>query len=586
MTISELILKNLKKCRKLFILFSIMFLLTSIILQLEWWIISRFIGCFEIADKTAALQRCFTLLQILVLYYLVRALINGFCVIYLKEVLFRTTSSNIVLDLFTTAHTHSVRYFDDEMSGRISTAINNFATGLINMGLQILFWLIRPLCSLIVAFVIIATFSPLLSLSLFVLSFPYFYAVYKVNKRFFNLSADSTKSENNATGVLVDSIANANLVKYSGSFFTEQLYFYKHLKQLLRNIVKQKRYQIFSRFAFHAVDTIFLTIGIILTLLFARYDNIALDNLFYVYTTISEMVLTITHLNNFFQYFAGDLGSLKTHYAVLNQPSEITEKKDAQTLHTDKIAVSFRNVDFSYKKGHPVFKNLNLNISPNEKIGIVGHSGSGKSTLINLLLRYYDVTAGKILLNQTDIRDLSFNSLHRNIAVVSQDTSLFNRPIIENLRIAAPHATEAEIINAAKLAHIHDTIINLPNGYDSVVGEKGVKLSGGERQRLAIARAILQNAPVLILDEATSALDSESEILIEKALARLIKGKTVIAVAHRLSTLKNMDRIIVLNKGKIIEDGAPAELLQKPDGAFYHLYKLQSDGFINYGEKQ
>ena len=586
MTISGLILKNLKKCRKLFILFSIMFLLTSIILQLEWWIISRFIGCFEIADKTAALQRCFTLLQILVLYYLVRALINGFCVIYLKEVLFRTTASNIVLDLFTTAHTHSVRYFDDEMSGRISTAINNFATGLINIGLQILFWLIRPLCSLIVAFVIIATFSPLLSLSLFVLSFPYFYAVYKVNKRFFNLSADSTKSENNATGVLVDSIANANLVKYSGSFFTEQLYFYKHLKQLLRNIVKQKRYQIFSRFAFHAADTIFLTIGIILTLLFARYDNIALDNLFYVYTTISEMVLTIMYLNNFFQYFAGDLGSLKAHYAVLNQPSEITEKKDAQTLHTDKIAVSFRNVDFSYKKGHPVFKNLNLNISPNEKIGIVGHSGSGKSTLVNLLLRYYDVTAGKILLNQTDIRDLSFNSLHRNIAVVSQDTSLFNRPIIENLRIAALHATEAEIINAAKLAHIHDTIVNLPNGYDSVVGEKGIKLSGGERQRLAIARAILQNAPVLILDEATSALDSESEILIEKALARLIKGKTVIAVAHRLSTLKNMDRIIVLDKGKIIEDGTPAELLQKPDGAFYHLYKLQSDGFINYGEKQ
>ena len=585
MTISGLILKNLKKCRKLFILFSIMFLLTSIILQLEWWIISRFIGCFEIADKTAALQRCFTLLQILVLYYLVRALINGFCVIYLKEVLFRTTSSNIVLDLFTTAHTHSVRYFDDEMSGRISTAINNFATGLINMGLQILFWLIRPLSSLFVAFVIIATFSPLLSLSLFVLSFPYFYAVYKVDKRFFNLSADSTKSENNATGVLVDSIANANLVKYSGSFFTEQLYFYKHLKQLLRNIIKQKRYQIFSRFAFHAVDTIFLTIGIILTLLFARYDNIALDNLFYVYTTISEMVLTITHLNNFFQYFAGDLGSLKAHYAVLNQPSEITEKKDAQTLQTDKISVSFRNVDFSYKKGHPVFKNLNLNISPNEKIGIVGHSGSGKSTLVNLLLRYYDVTAGKILLNQTDIRDLSFNSLHRNIAVVSQDTSLFNRPIIENLRIAAPHATEAEIINAAKLAHIHDTIINLPNSYDSVVGEKGVKLSGGERQRLAIARAILQNAPVLILDEATSALDSESEILIEKALARLIKGKTVIAVAHRLSTLKNMDRIIVLDKGKIIEDGSPAELLQKPDSAFYHLYKLQSDGFINYGEK-
>ena len=298
------------------------------------------------------------------------------------------------------------------------------------------------------------------------------------------------------------------------------------------------------------------------------------------------MVLTIMYLNNFFQYFAGDLGSLKAHYAVLNQPSEITEKKDAQTLHTDKIAVSFRNVGFSYKKGHPVFKNLNLNISPNEKIGIVGHSGSGKSTLVNLLLRAYDVNTGKILISDTDISDVTQFSLRQNISVIPQEPSLFNRTIMENIRFSRPKATDEEVYRAAKLAYIHDTIINLPNGYDSVVGEKGVKLSGGERQRLAIARAILQNAPVLILDEATSALDSESEILIEKALARLIKGKTVIAVAHRLSTLKNMDRIIVLDKGKIIEDGTPAELLQKPDGAFYHLYKLQSDGFINYGEKQ
>ena len=264
---------------------------------------------------------------------------------------------------------------------------------------------------------------------------------------------------------------------------------------------------------------------------------------------------------------------------------ESDKKVREQKLNVNKGEIEIKNLHYAYRDGQIAIKNVSLKIMAGEKIGIVGHSGSGKSTLINLLLRYYDVTAGKILLNQTDIRDLAFNSLHRNIAVVSQDTSLFNRSIMENLRIAAPHATKTEIINAAKRAHIHDTIINLPDGYDSIVGEKGVKLSGGERQRIAIARAILQNAPVLILDEATSALDSESEILIEKALSSLIKGKTVIAVAHRLSTLKNMDRIIVLDNGKIIEDGSPAELLQKPDSAFYHLYKLQSDGFINYGEK-
>lgn len=273
------------------------------------------------------------------------------------------------------------------------------------------------------------------------------------------------------------------------------------------------------------------------------------------------MVLSIMLINNFSQFSASLFGSLKANFDIINLPPDISEKENAQTLHASKASITFQNVSFSYVKDRPVFQNLNLKIEPGQKIGLVGHSGSGKSTLVNLLLRSYDVTAGKILINHTDIRDLKLRSLHQNIAVVPQDTSLLNRSITENLRIANPKATTGQIRNAARLACIHDTIMKLPQGYDSVVGERGILLSGGERQRIAIARAILQNAPVLILDEATSALDSQSESLIEKALQNLIKDKTVIAVAHRLSTLHHMNRIIVLDNGKIAEDGSPAELL-------------------------
>lgn len=200
-------------------------------------------------------------------------------------------------------------------------------------------------------------------------------------------------------------------------------------------------------------------------------------------------------INNFSQFCADLFGGLKANFDVINLPPDISEKENAKTLRTSKASITFQNVSFSYVKGRPVFQNLNLKIEPGQKIGLVGHSGSGKSTLVNLLLRSYDVTGGKILINHNDIRDLTLRSLHRNIAVVPQDTSLLNRSITENLRIASPRASMEQIRAAARLACIHDTIMKLPQEYDSVVGERGVLLSGGERQRIAIARAILQTRP-------------------------------------------------------------------------------------------
>ncbi len=585
MDIRTLILKNLKKCKKLFILFCITFILTCIILPLETWLISRLVGCFEIKNTTEALNQCFTILLILVGYYLIRALINGYYATYIKDAFSQTFLSHLVTDIFTKIHAHSVRYFDDEMSGRVSSALTGLCQSLTNLFTDTCFLLIRPIGILIISYSIIATFSPSLSTLLFAINIPYFFAVYKVNRHFFDLGRNRVNYENIARGILVDSIANANLVKYSGSFFSEQLYFYKNLKQALLRIAEQGRYQIVSRFAFHAIDTVFLTSGIFLILYFAHKDNIALDNLFYVYTTLVNLVLATMGINNYCQFISDQLGGIRANFSTLNQPIDIKEKEDAINIRPTKAEITFKDVNFSYIEGKPIFENLNLHIKAGEKIGVVGHSGSGKSTLINLLLRAYDVDSGEILLNKTNIKDLTFRSHHKNIAVISQDTALFNRSILENLRITNSQASEEQIRQAAQLAQIDKTIMNLPHGYNSVVGERGTMLSGGERQRIAIARAILQNAPILILDEATSALDSEAEIMIEKALQNIIKDKTVIAIAHRLSTLRSMDRIIVLENGKIIEEGSIDELLKNKSGTFHKLYQLQNNGYLSYGEK-
>lgn len=226
-----------------------------------------------------------------------------------------------------------------------------------------------------------------------------------------------------------------------------------------------------------------------------------------------------------------------------------------------------------------MFADFNLKIAPGEKIGLVGRSGSGKSTLIKLLSRYYDVQGGQICIDGQDIREVTQESLRKNIALIPQDPSLFNRTIMENIRYGNLQAGDEEVFEAARKAYIHDYILTLPQGYQSKVGERGVMLSGGERQRIAIARAILKNAPVLVLDEATSALDSESEHYIQEALRDLMKGKTVIAIAHRLSTLKEMNKIVVMEKGKIVEEGSHATLLRKK-GAYYNFYKMQSAGFL------
>lgn len=262
-------------------------------------------------------------------------------------------------------------------------------------------------------------------------------------------------------------------------------------------------------------------------------------------------------------------------FEVLDQEPEISDTKNAVS-HPISGNVSLRHVTFGYKSYQPVLKDINIDVHQGEMIGLVGHSGAGKSTVINLLMRLYDADEGNIMIDGIDIRDLNQKQYKAQIGVVLQETFLFSGTILDNIRYAKPDATVAQIIEAAKIANAHDFIVRFPDGYDTRVGERGQRLSGGERQRIAIARAVLTDPRILILDEATASVDTETEQLIQQALSRLIQGRTTFAIAHRLSTLKNADRLMVMDKGLLKELGTHDELMAR-EGIYYHLVQAQQE---------
>lgn len=264
---------------------------------------------------------------------------------------------------------------------------------------------------------------------------------------------------------------------------------------------------------------------------------------------------------------------------ILETSHEIVDKPRAKKLLVEKGGIAFRDVTFAYNQTRMILTDMTLDIAPHEKLAFVGPSGAGKSTVLKLLMRFFEVTSGKVLIDGQNIADVTQESLRANISLVPQDPLLFHRSIMENIRYGRREASDKEVVAASKKAHCHEFIAELPQGYDTKVGERGIKLSGGERQRVAIARAILKNAPILILDEATSSLDSESEAMIQEALKELMKKKTVIVVAHRLSTIMQMDRIVVIEKGKVADTGTHAELLQRA-GTYHKLWSIQAGGFL------
>ncbi len=291
-------------------------------------------------------------------------------------------------------------------------------------------------------------------------------------------------------------------------------------------------------------------------------------SLLLLYKPVKTLGNTLTNIQNLFV-------AMGRVFELFDLKPEIVDCENPMTLNGINSNIEFKNVDFEYVPEHPVLKNLNLTVSKNETLAVVGNSGGGKSTLVNLLPRFYDIKSGSISIDGIDIRSLSLSSLRHNISMVFQDNFLYTGTIRENIMMGNPNATETELQQAIEFAHLQDMIAEMPNGIDTEIGERGTTLSGGQKQRVAIARAMLRNAPIVILDEATSALDNESEAIVQKAMDNLMKDRTVFIIAHRLSTIKNADRIAVINEGELVELGTHDELMNIENGQYKALYDMQ-----------
>jgi len=376
------------------------------------------------------------------------------------------------------------------------------------------------------------------------------------------------------SGDLTDIVTNISLVRAFGAARREQ----ERLSEMIGDEMQAQRASLRSLERlrlFHAFTVFGVTAGVLIwSVELWRRKEISTGDV--VLTT--TLGFTVLHASRDFAMALVDMvqqfAKLGEAVQVLGLPHEMPDAPDAKPLIVSGGAVSFRNVKFNYPSGQRVLDNFVLDVPAGQKIGLVGRSGAGKSTIIALLQRLYDPNGGEVLIDGQNIAQVTQESLRSSIAVVQQDISLFHRSLLENLRYGRPEATDEEAFRAVEAAKCTEFIKELPEGFDTLVGERGMKLSGGQRQRLAIARAFLMDAPIVLLDEATSALDTESEQAIQEALARLFKGRTVIAIAHRLSTLDAFDRIVVLDRGRIVEDGPPRRLLQSK-GVYSKMYGRQ-----------
>ena len=359
----------------------------------------------------------------------------------------------------------------------------------------------------------------------------------------------------------------------------ERRYLNDQLKRELREVRKSNWYSERIRW-FQFISAAVLKIGTLYySLSLWSQGKIAAAD-FVVATSLSLLIISeARNLSKRFLEFFEHIGNVANGVHTIIQPHEIIDRDNAINHAITKGSIEFRQVYFSYSSEKTVFTNLSVTIQPGERVGLVGFSGSGKSTFVNLILRLFVPIGGQILIDGVNIKDMTQEALHSQISLIPQDPSLFHRTLLENILYGRLEASEAELIEAARKAYADDFIAQMKEGYDSLVGERGVKLSGGQRQRIAIARVILKDAPILILDEATSSLDSITEKAIQDTLDSAMNGKTVIVVAHRLSTIAHLDRILVFDRGRIIEDGTHSNLLAK-GGAYYRLWQMQAGGFL------
>lgn len=401
----------------------------------------------------------------------------------------------------------------------------------------------------------------------------------KTAPRWTELSTLNAENSSKLTGVIVDSITNLSIVQQNTGWPEEQRRLGNVHHSLTYSFRLRSAYASWFWGSFDTVMTFFYCGFMALVAYAYQTGDVSAAELAMTVGLVSGMFGALANTVNLLSQKFDDIGVLKDSLTKIAMPLSVMDAVGAPDIEVPKGAIEFRNVGFAYGDGRRVFDNLQLAIPAGQKIGVVGLSGAGKTTLCQLLMRAYDVQEGGVFIDGQNIADVTLDSLRRNIAVLPQEPALFHRSLAENISYGRLQSSADEIREAAIKAQADEFIATLPLGYETLVGERGVKLSGGQRQRIAIARAILKNTPILVLDEATSALDSQTEHAIQTAMAEAMKGRTTIVIAHRLSTLNQMDRIIVMEQGCIVEDGTFAELMAF-DGTFARLWNMQAGGFL------
>jgi ATP-binding cassette subfamily B protein len=473
---------------------------------------------------------------------------------------------------------HSRAYFSDRFAGSLGSKIRHAGHGMRDL-VEIFLWQFLQFAVSIVASFVLAFFASAIFAWIFlgwvvvVGVFNYYFA-----KKRIPLAAETQRMETALNGATVDLLSNISAMQeYARRPF--------EIERLRRAIDRRRvtglynwHYGEWVLLSNVIIQVIFGGLMILVALRLAQAGTISAGDIVLILSIIFTIERSLLDLGSQLNRFGEIWGEIGESLTEILEPHEIPDRADAGELTVQKGAIDIEDMSFSYS-GYAVFKKLNLHIKPGERVGLVGRSGAGKSTLMRLLLHHHDIQGGAIKVDGVDVSSVTQESLRSEIAVVPQEPLLFHRTISENIAYGNPGASQEDVERAAKQAQAHDFILRLKEGYKSLVGERGIKLSGGERQRVAIARAILKDAPILLLDEATAALDSESEVAIQQALSELMKGKTVIAIAHRLSTLREMDRILVMDRGAIAEEGKHQELLKKK-GLYAELWAHQAGGFI------
>ncbi len=485
---------------------------------------------------------------------------------------------SILLKSYDYVQHHSYTFFQNHFTGAISSKLKGLLDGYDKFWAEMHHGLLSRLFKSIVNLAALALVNAKLGLFVLLWSLVYIPLMYQLSKKLNQLSFAETESRHALIGQISDKITNIISLFAFAARPKEKASLDKQIKtDFIPKQVKMYKYDFIVQMV-GAVLYFTMYTFILFYMIHLKMSNaVSIGDFAFVFGITIVVTEDIWHATVSLQDFSRAMGDLKSALSILNVPQTGRDIAHAKPLVVTQPSIQFQNLDFSYEDKSHIFSGLTLDIKPGEKVGLVGHSGAGKSTLVNLLLRYFELSDGRILVDGQDIAEVTQDSLRASIAIIPQDTLLFHRTLMENIRFGRPDAKDDEVIEAAKKAHIHEFIMDLPEQYNSFVGERGIKLSGGQRQRIAIARAILKNAPLLILDEATSALDSQTEQLIQDSLNFFIndKQKTVIAIAHRLSTLKHMDRIIVLDKGKVIEEGRHDDLLKQEHSLYKTLWKLQ-----------